>query len=96
MYIVTVKFSIDPTQWEAFLPLMFENARKSREQEPGCRQFDVAVDPARQDIVFLYEVYDNPAAFDAHTASAHYLAFRAASSGMITARDIEKWERVAP
>ena len=96
MYIVTVNFTIDPVQWNAFLPLMFENARTSRETEIGCHQFDVSVDPARQDVVFLYEVYDDRAAFDAHLASAHFLTFKQATASMITAREVGNWTRAAP
>jgi len=96
MYVVTVEFAIDPAQWEAFLPQMFENARISREREPGCRQFDVCVDAAKPDIVFLYEVYDDRAAFDAHLASPHFLAFAEATRDMVTRRAILTWIRVAP
>jgi len=96
VYIVTVEFAIDPPHWEAFLPLMLENARISREREPGCRQFDVCVDAAKSDVVFLYEVYDDRAAFDAHLAAPHFLAFAEATRDMVTRRTILTWNRVAP
>jgi autoinducer 2-degrading protein len=96
MYIVTVEFAIDPAQWEAFLPRMLANARQSRECEPGCRQFDVCVDAAKPDVVFLYEVYDDRAAFDAHLAAPHFLAFAEATRDMVKRRTILTWNRVAP
>jgi len=96
MYVVTVEFAIDAAQWGAFLPKMLENARISRESEPGCRQFDVCIDDAKPAIVFLYEVYDDRAAFDAHLAAPHFLAFAAATQTMITQRTIATWSRIPP
>ena len=95
MYVVTVEFGIGPTQWAQFMLLMLENARRSRSDEPGCRQFDVCVDPARPGTVFLYELYDDPAAFDAHLASPHFKAFAAATEKMIAKRQIATWQRAA-
>ena len=96
MYVVTVEFGIDPAQWAQFMPLMVENARRSRTGEPGCRQFDVCVDPARPGTVFLYELYDDRAAFDAHLASPHFKAFAAATEKMIVNRHVATWQRAAP
>ena len=96
MFAVTVDFTLDPAQRDAFMPLMLENAARSREDEPGCRQFDVCVDPARPERVFLYELYDDAAAFDAHLAAPHFRAFAAATASMITARVLARWQRAAP
>jgi len=96
MYVVTVEFRVHPSQWEAFLPLMLENARASRESEPGCRQFDVCADAGKPATVYLYELYDDRAAFDAHRESAHFQSFSAATKDMIAARAVQMWERIAP
>ena len=96
MYVVTVEFAIDPARWDEFLPLMRENAARSRSAEPGCRQFDVCVDPARSGVVFLYELYDDRAAFDAHLASPHFVAFAGATAKMITNRVLRTWRRIVP
>jgi quinol monooxygenase YgiN len=96
MFVVTVEFTIDPRQFDQFLPLMLENARRSRADEPGCRQFDVSVDDTRPAVVYLYELYDDRAAFDAHLASRHLVSFAAATQAMITARAIHTWRRIAP
>ena len=93
MYVVTVEFTIDPARWNDFLPLMLENAARSRNDEPGCRQFDVCTDAARPGLVFLYELYDDAAAFDAHLAAPHYLSFAAATKAMVTRRVIGRWQR---
>jgi autoinducer 2-degrading protein len=95
MYVITVQFTIDHEHLERFLPLMYENARRSREEEPGCRQFDVCVDPEREGIVFLYELYVDRAAFDGHLASSHYQKFAMETKGMILHRDVHPWQRIA-
>ncbi len=96
MYVVTVTFTIDPAQRNAFLPLMLENARISRDDEPGCRHFDVCTDDAKPNTVFLYELYDDRAAFDAHLDSAHFKSFAAAVQPMLRGRVIDTWQRAAP
>ena len=96
MYVVTVEFTIDPARWDDFIPLMLENAARSRDDEPGCRQFDVCTDSARPGLVFLYELYDDAAAFDAHLAAPHYLSFAAATKAMLTHRVIGRWARRSP
>ncbi len=92
MYVVTVEFTIDPARWDDFLPLMLENAARSRDDEPGCRRFDVCTDAERPGQVFLYELYDDAAAFDAHLAAPHYLSFAAATAAMVTKRAIGRWQ----
>lgn len=40
--------------------------------EPGCHQYDLHRDPTDARVLFLYEQYDDEAAFDAHCASDHF------------------------
>ena len=39
--------------------------------EPGCRQFTIHRSTEDPRLFFLYEQYDDEAAFEAHAASAH-------------------------
>ncbi len=93
MFVVTVTFTLKPGTRNAFLPLMVENASTSLSDEPGCRQFDVCLcdDPKT---VFLYEVYDDSAAFDAHLESAHFTSFDAAVADMIDAKIVQQFTEV--
>jgi (4S)-4-hydroxy-5-phosphonooxypentane-2,3-dione isomerase len=93
MYVVIVDFKIKPERLAEFMPLMVENARASRETEPGCRVFDVCVDSADKTSVFLYEVYDDRAAFDAHLATAHFKRFDAAVAAMVAAKSVRTLAR---
>ena len=74
-FVVTVAFGIHPDYFAEFLREVVVNARNSREREPGCKVFDVCEDPAHAGQVFLYEVYQDAAAFEQHKREAHYLAF---------------------
>jgi (4S)-4-hydroxy-5-phosphonooxypentane-2,3-dione isomerase len=96
MYIVTVEFTVKPEHVASFMLLIVDNARASREQEPGCRQFDVCVDPAAREAVFLYEAYDDRAAFDAHLASAHFKSFDAAVPDMVVSKAVRTYVRSDP
>lgn len=94
MFAVTVHFEVDSDQMQVFLPLMQANARASVKTEPGCQQFDVCTDPARPTSVFLYEVYDNEAAFLAHMQQPHFKAFDAETSDMITSKAVSTFQQV--
>jgi len=96
MLVVHVEFGIDPAKLEQFLPLMQDNARDSLALEPGCHQFDVTQDPRDPASIMLYELYDDAAAFDAHKAMPHYLAFIAATECMITSKTVRQWQRIYP
>jgi len=95
MYVVTVVFEPKPEHSDAFRVAMLDNARASRETEPGCRQFDVCADPATGTI-FLYEVYDDRAAFAAHVAADHFKAFDAATRDWVARKDVRIYDRLAP
>lgn len=96
MYVVAVELTIASGAWDTFLPLLLCNAARSRADEPGCRQFDVCVDDARPGVVFLYERYDDHAAFLAHRTTPHFLAFAEAAQPMIEQRRRATWKRVDP
>jgi quinol monooxygenase YgiN len=55
-------------------------------QEPGCRQFDVLFEESNPHHVFLYEVYDNAAALEAHRATAHFKTYAETAAPMIARR----------
>ena len=96
MYVVTVEFVAKPEHAEAFRSATVENARASREHEPGCRQFDVCGDAANRAVVFLYELYDDRAAFDAHLASAHFRAFDDRVRDWIASKTVRIYGRIDP
>ncbi|UES45727.1 putative quinol monooxygenase [Roseibium aggregatum] len=95
MYAVTVVFQIKAEAVEDFLPLMIANAEASLKDEPGCRQFDVCTDPDRPGDVFLYELYDDADAFQAHLQTPHFKSFDAKVARMIAQKTVRTYAKVA-
>ena len=81
---------------EAFDSAIVANATASRDTEPGCRQFDVCRDPADAALFFLYELYDDEAAFQAHLQSPHFLQMNAATTPWVESKQVRKLRRAQP
>lgn len=96
MYVVTVRFTLAPGSAEAFMPLIFAQAKNSLELEPECHQFDVCVDPADPAMVFLYEIYGDEAAFHVHLASDHFKQFDAAVADFVSDKHVACFHRSYP
>jgi quinol monooxygenase YgiN len=94
MYVVTVEFIVEPQQAAAFRREVVANARVSRDKEPDCRQFDVCTIPDDPTTIFLYEVYTNRAAFDAHLATSHFRTFDAAVGSWVVRKTVRIFERI--
>jgi (4S)-4-hydroxy-5-phosphonooxypentane-2,3-dione isomerase len=91
MLAVSVFFKIKAESVEAFRKVMAEQAKNSLEKEEACRRFDVCYDDKRPERCFLYELYDDQAAFDAHLASGHFANFDKVSAPLIESRLIDTW-----
>lgn len=94
-FVVTVHFEARPEHREAFRAAMVENAAASREKEPGCRQFDVC-ETADGAAIFLYEIYDDEAAFHAHLATDHYLRFNETTTPWVAEKRVAIYHRLDP
>lgn len=91
MFVVTVVFSVEKERLGDFLPLMKENAQRSLEVEPGCQRFDVCQHAEHSTEVFLYEIYDDADAFEAHLTTPHFRAFSEASDAMVTSKTVRTY-----
>jgi quinol monooxygenase YgiN len=67
---------VRPEHRPAFLAALMEDARGSREDEPGCLRFDVAVDTSNPNRFLLFEEFVDDAAVDAHRAAPHFQPIR--------------------
>ena len=93
MLVITVRFRINDGFEERFLARAAQQASDSLGREAACRQFDVCASPADPRLILLYEIYDDDAAFAAHLASAHFLAFDQETRGWIADKVVERWTR---
>jgi quinol monooxygenase YgiN len=90
-FVITVDFELHDGVMAQFMPLMLDNAEKSRTLEPGCHRFDVLVPAKGGSHVFLYEIYRDRAAFEAHLKTAHFLEFAEHSKPMIKGRALGEY-----
>ena len=63
--VLQVNIRIKPENVDAFMAKVVENGKAAR-SEPGCRAFEVLVDPEDKTKVMLFEIYDDQKAFETH------------------------------
>ena len=80
MYIIIAPIQIKEGFKERYINGMIENARAAVRDEPGCLRFDVIQDADDGNRMWLYEVYTDEAAFQAHTQGPHFIKLRDASA----------------
>ena len=96
MFVITAEFRLKPDMLDAFMPLMLIQAEKSLADEPGCLVFDVCIEQNdADDIIFLYEVYRDEAAFNFHMETPHYLAFTETISDLVADKSVRRFDCVA-
>jgi autoinducer 2-degrading protein len=95
MLVLSVDLRIKPENVESFIAKAIENGALSR-TEPGCRQFDVLVDPKDRTKAMLYEVYQDEKAFDAHQQTPHFKKYLAEAVPLLASRERHVWKRAAP
>jgi autoinducer 2-degrading protein len=92
MFVLQVNIRIKPENVDAFMKKALENAREAR-KEPGCKQFDVLVDPKDSAKVMLYEVYNDEQAFEAHQQTPHFKKYVAEAVPLLASRERQVWKR---
>ena len=85
-FVLTVNIRIKPENVEKFMKAVLENAGAAR-KEPGCRQFEVLVDPQDRTRLMLFEVYDDDQAFEAHQQTPHFKKYLAEAVPLLASRE---------
>ena len=93
-FVLQVDIRIKPENVDAFMARLAENAAAAR-REPGCRQFDVVVDPTDRAHVMLYEVYDDEKAFEQHQQTPAFKKYVAEAVPLLASRERHVWRRVS-
>jgi quinol monooxygenase YgiN len=92
-FVLQVNIRIKPENVDAFMKKLLENAASARE-EPGCKTFDVVVDPKDRTQVMLYEVYADEKAFEEHQQRAAFKKYVAEAVPLLASRERHFWTRV--
>ncbi len=95
MFVVAVEFVVDEDHVDAFRQQVLLQATNSLKHEEACRVFDVCFDPECPTDCFLYEVYDDRAAFDRHRETTHFRTFNETVTPWVVSKDIRFLERVS-
>jgi quinol monooxygenase YgiN len=90
-FVITVAFDLHDGALREFLPMIVENANRSRTVEPGCERFDVLIPKDSANQVFLYEIYKDKAAFGEHLKASHFLDFNSASARLVKGKKIVEY-----
>ena len=91
-YVLQVQIAVKPESVDKFMSKLMENAKAAR-GEPGCRTFDVLVDPQDKTKLMLYEVYADEKAFEAHQATPHFKKYLAEAVPLLASRERRFWRR---
>ncbi len=76
MYSIFVTINVRPEHVEAFMEASVGDAQGSTRDEPGCFRFDMHQDAENPARFYLYEVYRDEAAFEAHLETPHFIRWR--------------------
>ena len=93
MFVLQVNIRIKPDSVDAFMTRLAENAREAR-KEPGCRQFEILVDPKDHTSVMLFEVYKDVDAFETHQQTSHFQKYVAEAVPLLASRERHVWRRL--
>ena len=90
--VLQVNIKIKPENVDSFMKKVLENGTAAR-SEPGCRQFEVLVDPEDKTSIMLFEVYDDQKAFEEHQARAPFKKYVAEAVPLLASRERHFWKK---
>lgn len=79
------EIDVDPAQLAAYQALLSEEIAASIEREPGVLMLHAVAHKDAPHAVRILEVYASRAAYEAHIQTAHFLKYKSATAGMVTA-----------
>ena len=87
MFTLIVELRVKPEKLDQFRQAIKINSQASLRDEPGCSHFDVVQDRDDPLHFFLYELYDDEAAFEAHRTAPHFADWRIAATECLQDHD---------
>lgn len=69
---VIVEWEVEEINVEKFVNLLTQLQTATLENESGCITYEILQNKAKPSQFFIYEVFENAAAYDAHIRSAHF------------------------
>jgi quinol monooxygenase YgiN len=86
---------VAPGRRNQVLPLLLAHRARCLAGEPGTLQFEVLTPHDDEDKLFLYEIYQDEAAFETHRTGASVAQWRQEAAGMIVKVQVTRCTPVA-
>jgi (4S)-4-hydroxy-5-phosphonooxypentane-2,3-dione isomerase len=83
-----VEIETKPGRRDAYLARANEHRKNVLSKEAWCQRFDVMIPKDNENMVCLYEVYDDEDGFKAHGETQHMQEYRADTGEMIADRKV--------
>jgi (4S)-4-hydroxy-5-phosphonooxypentane-2,3-dione isomerase len=91
MLVITVRFNLKSAHCANFRARVRRQAQDTLAAEKDCHRFEICSSPENAEQIFLYEIYTDEAAFQAHLNSPHFLAFKSDTQDWIESSVVERW-----
>ncbi len=83
MFAVIGKVRMKAAHRQAIIDALIADGKGSVENEPGCVMFNVVQDHQDENLLHLFEVYNDEAAFEAHKIAPHFVKSFEAIDGLL-------------
>lgn len=94
MHVVVVFLETRRDHVASMRSALIRHARNCLEKEPGCRRYEIGEDPVDTASFLIYQVYDDVAAYTAHTELPHVAEFRIKVERWIAARRVLTYDLI--
>lgn len=95
MYAISVVFEAVSGRAAALEEALLVQAANSLREEVSCLRFDVARDPVKEGRFFLYEIYEDEAAYNAHRETPHYKSFSEKTASLVASKTVDRWHLIS-
>ena len=95
MHVVVVFLEAERGRQDDLRVALVGYAQTCLEREPGCRRYDVCIDPVEGSSFLLYQIYDDAAAYLAHRELPHYAEFRTLADPWTRSRRVLTYDAVS-
>ena len=89
MHVILVEIVVKPEHRDAFKAEALRHATTTKDQEPGCVQFDVSADKTEPGLFYFYEVYADDDALEEHRNSPSLARYRDTSKDWTVSRSVK-------
>ena len=95
LYVRIADIEIDPAQRDAYKAAIMEEIEISVQAEAGVLALSAVSDQENPAHITVFEIYANPAAYEAHLQTPHFLKYKSATQGMVKSLKLREMSPIA-